>query len=73
MAVQYAESLGWRFEKASGHAWGFLKCPQATRQGCIVAVYSTPKSAGNHARQVCRKIDRCPHQDKPATRQEQDQ
>lgn len=58
-AVRYAEALGWTVRKCSGHAWGQLYCPKATREGCIVGVYSTPKNAGNHARQIRSNVDRC--------------
>lgn len=59
-AVQYAESRNWTFRKM-GH-WGRLFCPQADQDGCQVGVFGTPRSAGNHARQIKRAIDRCPHQ-----------
>lgn len=58
-AVQYVESKGWRWRK-QGH-WGVLLCEHADRDGCYVAVFSTPKNAGNHAKQFIRAIDRCPH------------
>ena len=63
-ALRYAEELGWRVEKSSGHAhcWGRLRCPFATREGCIVFVNSTPRVPMNHARQLQNKIDCCPHQ-----------
>ena len=60
-AVEYAESLGWRFEKVTGHAWGRIFCPHATRDGCMISLWSTPRVPENHARQVRRKIDSCPH------------
>lgn len=59
-AVQYAEDKKWTWRKL-GH-WGRLFCPQADQDGCQVGVFSTPKNAGNHARQIKRAIDRCPHQ-----------
>jgi hypothetical protein len=59
-AVRYAESLNWVWRKM-GH-WGRLFCPKADQDGCQVGVNGTPKNAGNHARQVKRAIDRCPHQ-----------
>lgn len=59
-AVAYAESKGWTC-KMQGH-WGRLYCPQADRDGCQVGVYSTPKNEGNHANQIKRAVDRCPHQ-----------
>ena len=58
-AVAYAESLRWTW-RALGH-WGRLFCPHADRDGCQVGIFSTPKNAGNHARQIIRAIDRCPH------------
>ena len=60
-AIQYAESLSWRVELSLGHAWGRLLCPRSTREGCIVAVWSTPRNPENHARHIRREIDMCPH------------
>jgi hypothetical protein len=60
-AIQFAESLGWRVEISEGHAWGHLLCPLATRDGCMISVWSTPRNAEIHARQIRREIDRCPH------------
>ena len=42
--IQYAEGLGWNFELSNGHTWGRLFCPKSTRDGCIVSVWSTPRS-----------------------------
>ena len=61
LAVQYAESLGWRVEISGGHAWGRILCPLASRDGCIISVWSTPKVPENHARHVRREVDACPH------------
>jgi len=58
-SVAYAESCGWRVEEGKNHAKFKLYCPQADRSGCIVYVYSTPKNAGNHARDIVRSIDKC--------------
>jgi len=60
-AIKYAESLGWRVELSNGHAWGFLLCPRSTREGRAVAVWSTPRNPENHARQLTREVDLCPH------------
>lgn len=62
-AVQYAESKGWRFKDpgASAHAWGRLLCGEATREGCQLSVWSTPKNPENHAKQIKRAVDSCPH------------
>lgn len=62
--VKYAESLGWRVEMSRGHAWGHLLCPERTRDGCLVGVYSTPRNPENHARHIRRDIDLCPHMEK---------
>jgi hypothetical protein len=59
--VAYAESLGWRVVEGSGHAWAYLYCPRADRSGCKIGVWSTPRSAENHARQIRRQVDSCPH------------
>ena len=72
-AVQYAESLGWRVELSKGHAWGRLLCPHRGRDGCIVGVYSTPRSPDNHARHIQREIDLCPHRvDNAKAREEEE-
>jgi hypothetical protein len=42
-SVQYAESRGWRVEISNGHDWGRLFCPEPSRDGHIVGVYSTPR------------------------------
>ena len=60
-AIRDAESLGWRVEMSNGHAWGFLLCPQHTRDGCSVTVNSTPRVPENHARKLRRDVDLCPH------------
>ncbi|MEI7698652.1 MAG: hypothetical protein WCK86_02555 [Planctomycetia bacterium] len=60
-AIQYAEQLGWSVELSNGHAWGRLYCPFSTREGCIISVWSTPRSPDNHARQIRKKVDSCPH------------
>ncbi len=60
-AVEYAETLGWTLRKM-GH-WGRLFCAHSDRDGCQVGVSGTPKNPGNHARQIKRAVDRCPHTD----------
>jgi hypothetical protein len=61
-AVQYAESLGWRFEKSNGHNWGFLLCPQYGQgDGHDIPIYSTPKSPEDAAKRIRRRAERCPH------------
>jgi len=61
-ALRYAEVRGWTVEpKTSGHAWGEIRCPSGKRGGCRVSVWSTPREVGNHARQLIRRVDACPH------------
>jgi hypothetical protein len=62
-AVAYAESKGWTFTKASSkaHIWGTLRCPRAGRDGCSRFVYSTPRVPRDHADDIRRRVDQCPH------------
>lgn len=60
-AVRYAESLGWRVELSNGHAWGHLLCPQNSREGCMIGVWSTPRNPESHARDLARDVDLCAH------------
>lgn len=63
-AVQYAEQQGWTV-RPLGH-WGRVFCAHADRDGCQFGVNGTPKNAGNHARQIRRAVDRCPHKNTEA-------
>ena len=62
-ALQYAESKGWRIEKAgkSAHAWGRAFCPDMNRGSCQLSIWSTPHNDENHARQIRKRVDSCPH------------
>src|SRR5690625_2031697 len=53
----------WRVTDAgsSSHAWTRLKCPEFSRDGCIISVWSTPRVPQNHASQIKRVVDKCPH------------
>ncbi|SNT59687.1 hypothetical protein SAMN05216374_5481 [Tardiphaga sp. OK246] len=62
-AVAYAEQNGWSWVKVKGHAWAKLLCAHHDREGCAVFVWSTPRNPQNHARQLRREIDRCPHRE----------
>lgn len=62
-AVAHAEARGWTWFKIKGPAWGKLLCPHHDRDGCTVFVWLTPRSPENHARQMRREVDRCPHSD----------
>jgi len=63
-SLRYAEAHGWRVEIGGSHAWGKIYCPNnddECRCGefCIASVWSTPKNAVNHARQLKRVVDNC--------------
>ncbi|MEX0773492.1 MAG: hypothetical protein WD038_10010 [Balneolales bacterium] len=62
-AIDYAAARNWRIEVAgtSSHAWGRLKCPEPSRKGCIISIWSTPRVPENHARQIIRAVDKCVH------------
>jgi len=62
-AVAHAELNGWRVVMSNGHAWGRLYCTFADREGCIISVWSTPRNAENHARDILRAAGRCPHKE----------
>jgi hypothetical protein len=63
-ALKHAEAEGWRLVVGGAHAWGKLYCPykgDECRCGefCISCVWSTPRSAGNHANALRRVVDNC--------------
>jgi hypothetical protein len=60
-ALNYAEKKGWKLRKSGprAHAWGVIFCPFGHPE-CWMAVYSTPKNAETHARDIQRTVDRCP-------------
>lgn len=62
-AIQYAEKKGWRYKEAgsSAHAWGRMLCPQEDREGHSMSVWSTPRDTDNHAKQIRRNVNACPH------------
>lgn len=63
-AIEYAEKHHWRIEKASGHAWGRMYCPNNNPEcrcgeHCISSIWSTPRDNDVHARQIRRVVDNC--------------
>jgi len=59
-AIRYAEQRSWVVEHTvAGHKWGRVSC----RQGCTMSVWSTPRRPGDHAKDIRRLVDRCPHRD----------
>ncbi|TDN52035.1 hypothetical protein EC843_103466 [Buttiauxella sp. JUb87] len=73
-ALSYAECQGWRVQPGGSHCWGKMYCPwndKACRCGefcisCISCIWSTPRSAYNHARQIRLVVDNCSQQSTPA-------
>ena len=60
-SLHYAESRNWTVvESARGHCWGVIRCPHG-RAGCQKSIWSTPRRPENHAREIRRFVDRCPH------------
>ncbi|MYK40526.1 MAG: hypothetical protein F4049_09950 [Gemmatimonadetes bacterium] len=62
-AIAYALDHGWTVRRAGprAHTWGRLYCALRDRTGCARAVYSTPKNPEDHAKDIRRAVDRCPH------------
>ncbi|MCY3860608.1 MAG: hypothetical protein OXG34_06285 [bacterium] len=57
-----AEKAGWTVvDTSSGHRWGVMRCVEASRSGCQVSIWSTPKNPGNFARHLRREVGRCGH------------
>ena len=67
-AVSHLESLGWTWKVPgkSAHAWGRMLCPQHDRAGCQVSVWSTPRNAVSHAKQLIGHGKKCAHMKKEA-------
>ena len=60
-AIRHAEARGWICALSKGHAWGRLRCPHAKPGGCQFGVWSTPRNPASHAKQIRRRVDKCPH------------
>jgi len=68
-ALQYAEKNGWLVEIGGSHAWGKIYCPYNDKECrcgefCIASISSSPRNAGNHARQIKRLVDNCKNHQK---------
>ena len=62
-ALQYAEENGFEVIDNVGH-WGRVMCPSRDPDDwCArpLSVWGTPRNPGNHAKQIRRYVDRCPH------------
>jgi len=61
-ALAAAEEAGWTvIPTSSGHRWGVMRCGEASRSGCQISIWSTPRSPDTHAKQIRRALNRCPH------------
>jgi hypothetical protein len=62
-ALKEAEAVGWSVQakRKTGHAWGTMTCPATRWERCVFSVYSTPRSPGDHAKDIRRAVLRCPH------------
>ncbi|MDH4055907.1 MAG: hypothetical protein OEW73_10135 [Gammaproteobacteria bacterium] len=63
-ALAYAELAGWRIDVGGSHAWGKMYCPYKDKdcrcgEFCISSIWSTPRNAANHAKQLRRVVDNC--------------
>lgn len=63
-AIRHAENRGWRIEVGGSHAWGRMFCPYndpncRCGEFCITSIWSTPRNAVNHARQLKRVVQKC--------------
>ena len=63
-AIEYARNKGSRVVEGGSHAWGQMYCPYNDKecrcgQFCRTSIWSTPKSPGNHAKQLRRVVDNC--------------
>ncbi|MXZ37403.1 MAG: hypothetical protein F4Z19_03940 [Holophagales bacterium] len=71
VALREAEAAGWTVTPtSSGHRWGVMKCGEASRSGCQVSIWSTPRNPGRHADQLRRFVRRCPHEWGPEARED---
>ena len=68
--LDFAKENGWKIEKTNGqaHAWGKMYCPTndsncRCHNHCITSIWSTPKNATNHAKQLERIVKGCIHYD----------
>lgn len=61
-ALEHAREKGLTVVKSPrGHCWGVIRCPFG-RGGCQKSVWSTPRNPEQHARDIRRFVDKCPHQ-----------
>lgn len=58
-ALQSAEATGWTVvPTTAGHRWGVASCLEDCQP---ISVWSTPKNPGSHAKDITRRVNKCPH------------
>ena len=69
-ALIYAELNDWviTVSNGHGHAYGKMFCPANDKECrcgtfCITSIWRTPRSSGNHAKQIRRVVNNCTAQD----------
>ncbi|MCC5934567.1 MAG: hypothetical protein LAT75_10940 [Candidatus Cyclonatronum sp.] len=64
-AIEYAQTQSWVLKDSgkSSHSWGRLMCPESSRNGCVISVWSTPRNPENHAKQILKMVNKCPHKE----------
>lgn len=60
-AIDYAISEGWTFTPggASAHCFGRLVCGISVHSDHMMSIWSTPRDAVNHSKQIIRMVNRC--------------
>lgn len=56
-ALKQAAKAGWTVTRRRGPAWGEISCGQ----GCRLAIWSTPSSPSNRAKQIAAAVRNCAH------------
>ncbi len=59
-ALEFAYDRGWTARTAH-HAFCVIKCDFGQRGGCSMSVWSTPKHPQDHAKDIIRYVEQCPH------------
>jgi hypothetical protein len=63
-ALSNARTQGWIADYPGSHAWGIIYCPHGHSQ-CRMSVFSTPRVPETHAREIHRRVSKCPGPESP--------
>lgn len=60
-AIEYAVSKGWALVPSgkSAHCYAKLRCGIPGHRDHTMSIWSTPRDAENHAKQIVRKVNEC--------------